>query len=87
MIPLDRVRELLAAYGAAHDEATRGDATSALYAAAPDLARDVLSLADALATAERERDAALASADLSARAAVDAARELGHVAAAEGHPS
>jgi hypothetical protein len=47
-----------------------------------DLARDVLSLADALATAERERDAALASADLSARAAVDAARELGHVAAA-----
>jgi hypothetical protein len=47
-----------------------------------DLARDVLSLADALATAERERDAALASADLSARAAVDAARELGHDAAA-----
>ena len=42
----------------------------------------VLTLAAALATAERERDAALASADLSARAAVDAARELGHVAAA-----
>ncbi len=70
MIPLDRVRELLAAYGAAHDEATRGDATSALYAAAPDLARDVLSLADALATAERERDEARAERD-TARSALD----------------
>lgn len=70
VIPLDRVRELLAAYGAAHDEATRGDATSALYGAAPDLARDVLSLAAALATAERERDAALAERD-TARSALD----------------
>ena len=56
-----------------------GDA--ALIAAAPDLAAQALSLADALATAERERDAARASADRSAQAAVDAARELGHAAA------
>jgi len=41
-----------------------------------------LSTARRLRTAEAARDAALASADLSARAAVDAARELGHVAAA-----
>ncbi len=73
VIPLDRVRELLAAYGAAHDEATRGDATSALYGAAPDLARDVLSLAAALATAERERDAALAERD-TLRALTDSMR-------------
>lgn len=76
MIPLDRVRELLSLAPGPHG-GTLMD-TSMVH----DLARDVLSLADALATAERERDAALASADLSARAAVDAARELGHVAAA-----
>ncbi len=70
---------LLAAHGLTVDGAGDNDR---IISPAITSARDVLSLADALATAERERDAALASADLSARAAVDAARELGHVAAA-----
>ena len=70
MIPLDRVREL-----------SEGLADVESAAEVHDLARDVLALADARATAERERDAARASADRSAQAAVDAARELGHAAA------
>ena len=70
MIPLDRVREL-----------SEGLADVESAAEVHDLARDVLALADALATAERERDTARASADRSAQAAVDAARELGHAAA------
>jgi chromosome segregation ATPase len=50
--PLDRVRALLDGVPGLW-VAERADALSA---AAPDLARDVLTLADALATAERERD-------------------------------
>ena len=53
-VTADVARALLDAYGAAHDEATRGDATSTLYAAAPDLAAQVLALAEALTTAERD---------------------------------
>jgi hypothetical protein len=52
VIPLDRVRALLDGVPGLW-VAERADALSA---AAPDLARDVLTLADALATAERERD-------------------------------
>ena len=52
MIPLDRVRVLLDGVPGLW-VAERADALSA---AAPDLARDVLTLAGALATAERERD-------------------------------
>lgn len=92
MIPLDRVREMLAAatpgpWGHYYDEDAGRPCVScatptgelctylvaevcsdmvedaALIAAAPDLARDLLSLADALATAERERDAAQHTAD------------------------
>lgn len=60
MIPLDRVRELLAAATAEAEGRGRPSvaARDALRSMAPLLARDVLSLADALATAERERDEA-----------------------------
>lgn len=83
MIPLDRVREMLAAATpgpwspcassviaegisafewevSVNGRAGFRHADAALIAAAPDLARDVLTLADALATAERERDEARA---------------------------
>lgn len=70
MIPLDRVRAMIDEWDAAvagddHSYCGACDACmrwcrahAALRDAAPDLARDVLSLADALATAERERDEA-----------------------------
>lgn len=64
MIPLDRVRELLSLAPGPHG-GTLMD-TSMVH----DLARDVLTLADALATAERERDEARAERD-TARSALD----------------
>ena len=78
MIPIDRVRELLDDVAQACGDSdclmhpcakccSAISAHNALRAAAPDLARDVLTLADALETAERERDTLRRE-----RAAVDA---------------
>ena len=86
MIPLDRVRELLAMW-TERAEAQCEEPSGVEYA----LARDVLTLADALATAERERDearAALASA-LAPNAADAALDDIAHACgcASWGYPA
>lgn len=109
MIPLDRVRAMLATatpspidvhrcdadggdidyqlqrgaghggtvlgYASDRDGSPRAKADATLWSHAPDLARDVLTLAAALETAERERDAARAEA-AGLRVIVDAVDEL-----------